>query len=119
MKNRISDSIKKSIEFTQSNIVKLLFIVAVDGVLYFLFQLPYINLFASIFSYLPHLITIVLIIIFFRPSKKSILITGMVLLVLSYPFLLANLQNISEPLGTLSYFFFSAYIVLMIKEIYK
>ena len=107
-----------TIDFLIKNFSKLVVIGVVFFVIRYLLTLPYINLFAAIFSYIPHLAALILIIIFFRPKKNAVLIAGLLLLAISYPFLLFHVQSIAEVLGIMSYFLIGSYVVLLIKEIY-
>jgi hypothetical protein len=104
--------------FITTQFAKLVFIVIVFAILQYLLTLPYINLFASIFSYIPHLVGLILVLLFFRPTQISVLLTGLTLLAISYPFLLINVQSVSEILGVFSYFLLGAYVIMKIKEVY-
>jgi hypothetical protein len=107
-----------SVIFVSGNFSKLIVIGIVFLGLRYLLTLPYINLFAAIFSYIPHLVALILFIIFFRPQKRTILLIGLGLLAISYPFLLLNIHSIAEVLGIISYLLIGSYIILQIKDTY-
>jgi hypothetical protein len=102
--------------FVEKNNFKILLVVGIFFLLNYLLTLPYLNLLVGIFKYFPHVISLFLILIIFRPQKNLLLITSCILFISAYPFLLLSLTPITEGLGVISYFLLATYVVIAIRE---
>lgn len=102
-----------------TNLAKILFIVLIFIASYYIVNLPYINIFTSIFLFLPYLIAWLGILALFRPKKDRILRAGIMLFAINFIFSLFRLRYISEILGDISYFMIATYIFITIKDMRK
>lgn len=103
--------------YVQKNLVKILLVIVTYMTVQYLMTLPYINLLQIYVSYLPLILALVILVISLRPKKEIILMTGLVLFGLSYPFLLFKINIIAEVIGNISYLFIAAYLITCIKEL--
>lgn len=102
--------------FLEKNNFKIFLVAGLFLLLNYLLTLPYLNLLVGIFKYFPHIISLFLILILFRPHKNVLLIVSSVLFVSAFPFLLLNLTPVTEGLGVISYFLLATYVVIAIRE---
>jgi len=102
--------------FVEKSNFKILLVVGIFFLLNYLLTLPYLNLLVGIFKYFPHVISLFLILIIFRPHKNMLLITSCILFISTYPFILLSLTPITEGLGVISYFLLATYVVIAIRE---
>lgn len=99
------------------HIIKIVFIAVIFIFLLYTLSLPYINLIAAPFLFLPYFVSWILIMILFKPQKELVLKAGIVLFVIDLPFALLHLNIILEPLGQASYLFIGTYVFLSLKEL--
>lgn len=102
--------------FVEKNNFKILLVVGLFFLLNYLLTLPYLNLLVGIFKYFPHVISLFLILVIFRPHKNILLITSCILFISAYPFVLLNFIPITDGLGVISYFLLATYVVIAIRE---
>lgn len=101
------------------NLQKIIFVVGLHIVSSYVVKLPYINIFASLFSFLPYLVSWIAILILFRPKKELILKVGLLLFLVSFFFAVVKLNFVLEVIGQASFFMIGTYIILSLREIKK
>lgn len=103
----------------QNNLAKIVFIMVLHLVTSRVMNLPYFNIFASLFSFSPFLFDWIAILFLFKPRKETILVTGLSLFALSFIFAVFQLQTILEFLGEISYLLIGTYIIFSLRELKK
>lgn len=104
-------------DFYKENHVKIIFVYILHLVVSYLVNLPYINIFAGLFSFLPYLFDWIAIMVLFKPSRDLIFRTGIYLFIVSFFFSLFNLKNALEFLGGAIYLMIGTYIIFSLKEL--
>ena len=99
------------------NLQKIVFVVGLHLILTYLVNLPYINIFASLFSFLPYFFDWIAILILFKPKKELILRIGLSLFVVSFFFALIKLNFALEALGEVSFLMIGTYVLLSLREL--
>ncbi len=117
--NRIREYFFKTYNWYGLNITKIIFVVGLHFISSYLVNLPYINIFASLFSFLPYFFDWIAILILFKPSKNQILKVGILLFVLGFPLALIKLNFALEIIGQASFFAIGTYIILSLRELRK
>ncbi len=115
----LKDYISRSYNWYKENHAKIIFVYIIHLVSYYLVNLPYINIIASLFLFLPYVIDWIVIMILFKPQKDLILKTGIGLFIISYLFVIVHISVALEFLGGMSYIMIGTYVILVIKEIKK
>lgn len=115
--NRVKEYLFRAYKWYGSNIQKIIFVVGLHFVLSYFVNLPYINIFASLFSFLPYFFDWIAILILFRPSKESILKVGLLLFTGGFLLALIKLNFLLEVFGQVSFFMLGTYIILSLKEL--
>lgn len=98
----------------ENNLAKIILILLVHIGLFFLINLPYINIFID--KYFLYFIDWLLILVFFLPPKRFILKTGFILLLLACLFTLIRLRQAAEIIGDVSFMMIFTFVLLDIKE---
>lgn len=117
--NAVRKFLREQYDWYVLNLQKIIFILGLHIVSSYLVQLPYINIFTSLFAFLPYFFDWVAILILFRPSEEKILKLGLILFVVSFPFALIRFTSVLEILGQASFFAIGTYVILSLKEIKK
>lgn len=115
--NRVKEYIFRTYKWYGSNMQKIIFVIGLHIVLSYLVNLPYINIFTSLFSFLPYLFDWIAILVFFRPRKELILKVGLLLFVVDYFFALIKLNFALDVTGQISYLMIGTYILLALREL--
>lgn len=113
----IKEYLSKKYNWYDINAHKIVLVVGLHLVSSFLLTLPYINLFAGLFSFSPYLVDWIAILVLFRPRKEMILKIGLLLFGLSYICTLTKVDFAVEILGQITFFMIGTYVVLSLKEI--
>lgn len=106
-------------EWYHHNLSKIVFVAGLHIVSSFVVMQPYINIFTSLFSFLPFFLDWIAILILFKPAKESILKTALFLFVIGFFFELLKVSFVLEVLGQIAFFMFGTYIILSLHEIKK
>lgn len=101
------------------NIKKVIFLVVLYGGLTFMVSLPYINLIKIFISFLPPLVTWIVFILLFKPSKELLLRLSIALLLLGALVTILKIQFLYEVIGNIVYFMLATYVCLSFGEIKK
>ncbi|GEM_PF-5024315 len=115
--NRVKEYLSETYKWYGSNMQKIIFVIGLHIVLSYFVNLPYINIFTSLFSFLPYFFDWIAILILFKPKKELILKTGILLFAVSYFFALIKLNFVLEVLGEVSFFMIGTYVILSLREI--
>lgn len=94
------------------NISKFVLCSLITLTVYFALQLPYINILQIFFTGFVPLTFLISFLMLFRPSKKKILMSALLMLFFNLFFILFRNQEIAEHIAVLSYFLIFLYIVL-------
>lgn len=113
----LKDYISRSYNWYKANHAKIIFVYIVHLVSYYLVNLPYINIVASLFLFLPYVIDWIAIMILFKPQKDLILKTGIGLFIISSIFVVVHISVALEFLGGMSYLMIGTYVVLSLRDI--
>lgn len=116
-KLEIKNQISKWYDFYKTNHVKIIFILVLHLIVSYLVNLPYINIFAGLFSFIPYLFDWIVIMILFKPHRDFIFRIGVYLFIISFFFVLVNLKPVLEFLGGSIYLMIGTYILLSLKEL--
>jgi hypothetical protein len=108
-----------SFAWYKDNIASVVFIIFLHIAISYVVNLPYINIFTSLFSFLPWLIDWIAVVILFRPASTIILKAGLLLFVVNILFALLKIGQIVELIGNISYLMIATYILISLKEIKK
>lgn len=117
--NKIKKYFSKQYRWYKLNLQKIVFVVGLHLVSSYIVNLPYINIFTSLFSFLPFFLDWIAILILFKPAKESILKTALFLFVFGYFFQLLKVNFVLEVLGQVAFFMIAAYVILSLHEIKK
>lgn len=117
--NRVKGYLTRIYKWYGLNMQRIIFVVGLHFILAYLINLPYVNIFTSLFSSLLYLFDWIAILILFKPKKEKVLIAGMSLFAIDFIFAVFRLQNALEFLGEASYFMIGTYIVMSLREIRK
>lgn len=115
--NKIKIYISRQYNWYAKNLQKIILVVGLHIFLSYSLKLPYVNIFASLFSSLSYFFDWIAILILFKPKKELILKIGILLFAVSYIFALIKLNFVIETLGEISFLMIGTYIILVIKEI--
>jgi len=115
--NLIKQHFYKLYTWFSNNAQKIIFVVGLHFIFSFLVNLPYVNIFAGLFSFLPYFFDLVLILILFRPNKESLLKLGLLLFSVSCFFNLIRIDFFTEILGQVIFFMIATYVILSLREI--
>jgi len=117
--NRIKIYFSRQYSWYVINLQKILFVAGLHLISSYFVNLPYINIFASLFSFLPYFFDWIAILILFKPKKELILRVGLSLFVVSFFFALIKLNFLLEALGEVSFLMIGTYIILSLRELKK
>lgn len=117
--NRIKEYFSKQYQWYGSNIQKIIFVVSLHFILYYLANIPYINIFTSLFSSLPYFLDWIAILVLFRPKKELVLKVGLLLFLINYFFALIKINFIFEAMGEVSFLMIGTYVILSLHELRK
>lgn len=117
--NVVRIQIIKLYEWYSQDIRKIIFILGLHVAVSYIVNLPYINIFASLFSFLPYLIDWIAIRILFHPPKETILKVGIAFFIVGFLVSLIRINSLLEIVGDISFFAIGTYVVLSLKEIKK
>lgn len=115
--NKIKEYFSKQYRWYGSNIQKIIFVVSLYFILSYLVNLPYINIFTSLFSSLSYFLGWIAILILFKPKKKLILKVGLLLFVINFFFALLKINFIFVTMGEVSFLMIGTYVVLSLHEL--
>lgn len=115
--NRVKEYIFRTYKWYGSNMQKIIFVIGLHIVLSYLVNLPYINIFTSLFSFLPYLFDWIAILILFKPRKELILKVGLLLFVINYFFALIKINVILEAIGEVSFLMIGTYVIFSLREL--
>jgi len=99
------------------NTQKIIFVIGLHFISLYIVDLPYINIFTSLFSFLPYFFDWIAILILFRPKKELFLKTGLLLFIIGFLFTVIKLSFMSETIGQISYLMIVTYVILILKEV--
>jgi len=119
MINKIKHPSQEIFLWYEKHIAKILLIVILHIASHYFVNLPYINIFTSLFSFLPFLIDWMAIIVLFKPRAKLILYSGLFLFMVDIIFSLMSVRSIAEQIGNVSYLMLATYVLISLKEIRK
>lgn len=114
---RIKNFISNLYGFYKENHVKIIFVYILHLVISYSVNLPYINIFASLFSFLPYLFDWIAIMLLFKPQKDLIFKIGIYLFIIGFFFSLFDVESVLEFLGGGIYLMIGTYIILSFKEL--
>lgn len=117
--NRIKIYISRQYNWYTENLQKIILIAGLHIISSYFVKLPYINIFTSLFTFLPYFFDWIAILILFKPKKELILKTGLLLFVVSFFFTLVRLKYVLEVLGEVSFLMIGTYIILSLRELRK
>ncbi len=117
--NIIKTYISKQYNWYVANLQKIILIAGLHIILSYFVKLPYINIFTSLFSFLPFLVDWIAILILFKPKKELIFKIGLLLFVASFFLALLRLKYVLEVLGEISFLMIGTYIILSLRELRK
>lgn len=117
--DKVKKYFSKNYNWYSVNIQRIIFVVGVHFISSYIISLPYINIFAGLFSFLPYFFDWIAILILFKPKKHLILKVGLLLFAVSYPFTLIKYNFFLEIIGQASFFMIGTYIILSLREIRK
>lgn len=115
--NKIKKYLSRQYDWYIHNLHKIIFVIGIHFISYYIVNLPYVNVFTSLFSFLPYLLDWIVILILFKPKKKLILKTGILLFVFGYFFALIRFNFILEALGQAIFFMIGTYIIMALREL--
>lgn len=115
--NRIKEFFPKTYSWYGINMQKIIFITGLHLVSSYLVNLPYINIFTSLFSFIPFFFDWIAILILFKPKKELILRVGLLLFVANFFFALIKLNFAIEITGELSYLMIGTYVIFSLREL--
>ncbi len=110
--NSIKSNIEKYYMWYEKNLAKLMLIIIIHFISYFISNLPYINIFTG--RYFPFIMDWIFILILFSPQKNIVLRFGLFLILLASIFGLLRLYPVTEIIGELSFAAIGTYIVLIL-----
>lgn len=114
---KIKNLINKLYGFYKENHVKVIFVYILHLVISYFVNLPYINIFASLISFLPYLFDWIAIILLFKLQRNLIFKTGIYLFAIGFFFNLFNVKSVLEFLGGSIYLMIGTYVILSLKEL--
>lgn len=115
--DKLKNYFSKQYKWYSLNVEKIFFVVGLHFILLYIVNLPYVNIFTSLFAFLPYLFDWIAILILFKPNKELILKIGIVLFFVGFIFALVKLSYPLEILGQISFFLIGTYIILVAKEV--
>ncbi len=117
--NTIKEYFLRNYKWYSQNVPKIVFVVGLHIISSYIVNLPYINILASLFSFLPFFFDWIAILILFKPSKNQILKIGLLLFVFGYFVGLLKVSSVLEIVGQASFFAIATCVFLSLKEIKK
>lgn len=117
--NRVKEYLSEIYKWYGSNIQKIIFVVGLHFISSYFVSLPYINIFTSLFSFLPYFFDWIAILILFKPRKDLILEIGLFLFIIAFPLALLRMESFLEVIGGLSFFMIGTYIIFSLHELRK
>src|SRR5438046_848227 len=115
--NKIKNYFSKHYAWYSQNAQKVVFIVGLHFVSSYIVNLPYVNILAGLFAFLPYLFDWIAILILFKPNKELILKIGLFLFVIGYFVSLLKLNSVLEVVGQVGFFAIGTYVVLSLREL--
>lgn len=98
--------------FFKSYLPEIVFLVFVFQLLVSLNALPYFNIISKYYYYVTAILWILLNVLFKRHiTNKKILIVGIVIFILAIPFVILDLNSVSDALGFLSFLMLITYVL--------
>lgn len=117
MINRYSNYIKKIYKWYEKNIAKIIFVAIIYAVCSMFFSLPYLNIFIGLFGFLPFLISWIVILLLFHPSRNFILILSLLAFAPTIVFYSFKIIFVAEFLSNICYFALATYIIYSLSDI--
>lgn len=114
---KVKNIFSKQYSWYVTNLQKIIFVAGLHFVLSYFVQLPYINIFTSLFSFLPFFFDWVAILILFKPKKEFILKVGLLLFGVSFFLALIKFNFALEIMGEMSYLLIGTYIIFSLREL--
>ena len=117
--NRIKKYFSKQYTWYKSNLQKIIFVVGLHLISSYVVNLPYINIFTSLFSFLPYFFDWIAILVLFKPNKELILKVGLLLFAVEFLLIPIKIDLLLEVFGQVSFFMLGTYVILSFSEIRK
>lgn len=119
MINKFKNIFTSFYRWFEVNLSKIALVIIVHLVTSYTVNLPYINIFTSLFSFIPYVLDWIVIAVLFKLNKDQILNFGLLLFFVAIPFEIFNFRKVVEVLGEISFLMIGTYVILSLREFRK